>query len=57
MTAYNNGDANNSSPRRITSQVEERLVSDNIANELYMRLSSTIVLKRKKKMLYVPLDF
>ena len=30
---------------------------DDIINELYMPLSSTIVLKRKKEMLYVPLDF
>ena len=30
---------------------------DDITKELYMPLSSTIVLKRKKKMLYVPLDF
>ena len=30
---------------------------DENTNELYMPLSSTIVLKRKKKMLYVPLDF
>ena len=28
-----------------------------MTNELYMPLSSTIVLKRKKEMLYVPLDF
>ena len=30
---------------------------DHITNELYMLLSSTIVLKRKKEILYVPLDF
>ena len=30
---------------------------DDITNELYMPLSSTIVLKRKKEMQYVPLDF
>ena len=30
---------------------------DDSTNELYMPLSSTIVLKRKKEMLYVPLDF
>ena len=39
------------------SQIEERLVRDETTNELYMPLSSTIVLKRKKEMLYVPLDF
>ena len=32
-------------------------MGDDITNELYMPLSSTIVLKRKKEMLYVPLDF
>ena len=30
------------------SQIEEQLVRDDISNELYMALSSTIVLKRKK---------
>ena len=30
---------------------------DDITNELYLPLSSTIVLKRKKEMLHVPLDF
>ena len=30
---------------------------DNITNELYMPLSSTIVLKRNREMLYVPLHF
>ena len=30
---------------------------EDITNELYMPLSSTIVLKRKNEMLYVPLDF
>ena len=30
---------------------------DDITNELYMLLSSTIVLKRKKEMLHGPLDF
>ena len=30
---------------------------DETTNELYMPLSSTIVLKRKKEMLYVPMDF
>ena len=30
---------------------------DDITNELYTPLSSTIVLKRKKEMLYIPLDF
>ena len=44
-------------PKMTTSQVEEKLVRDEIKNELYMPYSSTIVLKRKKEMLYVLLDF
>ena len=56
-TTYDNGD-DNIFPRAITiSQTEERIVRDDITNELYMPLSSTIVLKRKKEMFYVPLDF
>ena len=57
MTTFDNGD-DKISPSAITiSQIEERLVRDDITNELYMPLSSTVVLKRKKEMLYVPLDF
>ena len=56
MTTYDNGDDNISAPEITTSQIEERLVRDDITNELYMPLSSTIVLKRKKEMLYVPHD-
>ena len=57
MTKYDNGDENISPPEITTSQIKERLVRDDITNELYMPLSSTIVLKRKKEMFYVPLDF
>ena len=57
MMTYDNGDENTSAPGNTTSQIKERLVGDDIINELYMPLSSTIVLKRKKEMLYVPLDF
>ena len=57
LTTYGNGD-DNISPSEITaSQIEEKLVRDENTNELYMPLSSTIVLKRKKQLLYVPLDF
>ena len=49
------GDDNISPPPITISQIEE-LVRDDIFNELYMPLSSTIVLKRKKEMLYLPLD-
>ena len=48
---------NFSPPNITTSQIQEQLVRDDITNEIYMPLSSTIVLKRKKEMLYVPLDF
>ena len=57
MTTFDNGDDNISPPVITISQIEERLVRDDITNELQMPLSSTIVLKRKKEMLYVPLDF
>ena len=57
MTANDKGDDNTSFPEKTTSQTEERLVREDITNELYMPLSSTIVLKRKKDTLYVPLDF
>ena len=57
MTTYDNGDDNISRPEIKTSQIEERLVRDDITNELYMTFSSTIALKRKREMMYVPLDF
>ena len=57
MTANENGDDNISRLKITTSQNEEKLVRDDFSNELYMPLSSTIVLKRKKEMLYVPPDF
>ena len=56
-TTYDYGDDNISPPKITTSQIEERLVRDDITNELYMPLSYTILLKRKNEMLYVPLDF
>ena len=57
MMNSDSGDDNISPPSITISQIEEQLVRDDITNELYMPLSSTIVLKRKKEMLYVPLDF
>ena len=57
MTTCNSGDDNISPPAITISQIEEKLLRDDMTNELYMPLSSTIVLKRKKEMLYVPLDF
>ena len=50
LTTYGNGDDNISPPEITASQIEERLVRDDITNELYMPLSSTIVLERKKEM-------
>ena len=57
MTTYGNGGDNISPPEITTSQIQEQLVRDDTTNELYMPLTSTIVLKRRKEMLYVPLDF
>ena len=57
MTTCDTGDDNISRPAITISQIEVQLVRDETTNELYMPLSSTIVLKRKKEILYVPLDF
>ena len=40
-----------------TPLIEEALMRDEQTNELYLPLTSTVVLKRKQEMLYVPLDF
>ena len=40
-----------------TPLIEEGLVRDEQTNELYLPLTSTVVLKRKQEMHYVPLDF
>ena len=37
--------------------IEEGLVRDEQTNEVYLPLTSTVALKRKQEMLYVPLDF
>ena len=57
MTTCDSGDSNISPPPITISQIEERIVRDDSTTEPYMPLSSTIVLKRKNEMLYVPLDF
>ena len=57
MKTYGNRDDNISPPEITNLQIQEQLVRDDITKELYMPLSSTIVLKRKKEMLYVLLDF
>ena len=40
-----------------TPLVEEGSVRDEQTNEVYLLLTSTVVLKNKQEMLYVPLDF
>ena len=40
-----------------TPLIEDGLVRDEQTNEVYLPLTSTVVLKRKQEMLYVPLDF
>ena len=40
-----------------TSLIEEGLLRDEQTNEVFVPLTSTVVLKRKQEMLYVPLDF
>ena len=57
MITCDNGDDNISPPVITISQIEKQLDKDETTNELYMPLSSTIVPKRKKEILYVPLDF
>ena len=39
-----------------TPLIEEGLVRDEQTNEVYLPLTSTVVLKRKQEMIYVPLD-
>ena len=57
MTTWDSG-ADNISPLQCQfRKIQERLVRYDNTNEFYMPLPSTIVLKRKKEMLYVTLDF
>ena len=44
-------------PKITNSQIEKQLVRHDTTDEILMPLSSTIVLIRKKGMLYIPLDF
>ena len=57
MMTSDNGDDIISPPVITISQIEKRLVRYETTNELYMPQSSTFVLKRKKEMLYVRLEF
>ena len=54
---YPNGDTTTPPLTNLTPLIEERLVRDEQINEVYLPLTSTVVLKQKKEMLYVPLDF
>ena len=51
------GDTTTSPLTTATPLIEEGLVRDEQTNEVYLPLSSTVVLKRQQEMLYVPLDF
>ena len=52
-----NGDTTTPPLTTATPPIEEALVRDEQTNEVYLKLTSTVVLKRKQEMLYVPLDF
>ena len=52
-----NGDTTTPPLTTATRPIEEGLVRDEQTNEIYLALTSTVVLKRKQEMLYVPLDF
>ena len=52
-----NGDTTTPPLTTTTPLIEEGLVRDEQTNEVYLPLTSTVVLKRKQEMLYVPLDF
>ena len=41
----------------MTPLIEEGLVRDEQTNVFYLPLTSTVALKRKQEMLYMPLDF
>ena len=52
-----NGDTTTPPLTTATPLMEEGLLGDEQTNEIYLPLTSTVVLKRKQEMLYVPLDF
>ena len=52
-----NGDTTTPPLTTATPLIEEGLVRDEQTNEVYLPLTSTVVLKRKQEMLYVPVDF
>ena len=52
-----NGDTTTPPLTTETPLIEEGLVRDEQTNEIYLPLTSTVVLKREQEMLYVPPDF
>ena len=48
---------NDPPPKITTPHIEEKFERCELTNELYLPLTSTLVLKCKQEMLYVPLDF
>ena len=56
-TANHSGDNNMPRPRFTAAQVEDRFLKNEIRVKFCMPLSFTLVLKWKKEMLYVPVDF
>ena len=52
-----NGDTTTPLLTTATPVIEEGLVRDEQTNEINLPLTSTVVLKRKQEMLYLPLDF
>ena len=57
ITTTPEGDTTTSPLTTATPLIEEGLVRDEQTNAIYLPLTSTVVLKRKPEMLYVPLDF
>ena len=57
VTTTISGDSKTPLLTTATPLIEEGLVRDEQTNEVYLPLTSTVVLKRKQEMLYVPLDF
>ena len=51
-----NGDITAPPLTTATPLIEEGLVRDEQTNKVYLPLTSTVVLKRKQQLLYVPLD-
>ena len=57
VTTTPNGDSTTPPLTTATPLIEEGLVWDEQTNEVYLPLTSTVVLKRKQEMLFLPLDF